>query len=164
MSRCKPPVPVSTHAVLATSGTGLTVPDTRSVVDALTHSGSVDVVDAVLVCRQDGRLQLAVAHEPGHDEIHVAAWRWFLDGVLGGPGAGPRSAVMPTAGWGLGESLLIELREVLTASAAWLVMITSRLDAGAAVAALRRFPGTRLVYGPLQPRVLDELMRWTVPE
>lgn len=127
----------------------------------LERASSLEVLDSVVVERQgDGTVGIAPASARSGVAIDVAAWRWFLDGILEGPMAAGAAEVGEGAlgRAGLSDSFVAEVRDLLATPGRSLMFIVSGLDPGAAVSELRGFPATRLVYGVLPGRVIDRML------
>ena len=149
------------HLVLLPLPAPVGVREALAAIGRLEGTGALDVLGAVVVERRDdGTLAITPASPAASSEIDVAAWRWLLDGVLGGgEGIGgvdrPESAL---GGSGLSESFVAEVREVLASARRSLALVVARLDATAAVSELHDLPEVRLVYGVLPRRVLARMV------
>jgi hypothetical protein len=149
------------HLVLLSLPRSVSLTEGLAAIGRLERASSLEILGAVVVeRREDGTAGVASVAPPIGAEIDVAAWRWLLYGILDRPepAAGVKPIEGPLAETSLSESFVAELEELLATPGQSLLFIVSGLDAGAAVSELRPFPGTKLVYGVMPPRVLERML------
>jgi hypothetical protein len=149
------------HLVLLSLPRSVSLTEGLAAIGRLERASSLEILGAVVVeRREDGTAGVASVAPPIGAEIDVAAWRWLLYGILDRPepAAGVEPIEGPLAETSLSESFVAELEELLATPGQSLLFIVSGLDAGAAVSELRPFPGTKLVYGVMPPRVLERML------
>jgi uncharacterized membrane protein len=140
--------------------TKVSVSEALALIERLERANSLAIVEAVLIEREDDdSLHVSGLSSGTGDNDDLIALTWLIREML-------ESSQHSSKAWhqaahlgrsGVSGGFIVELQHVLPTATVCLALVVSGLDATAAVAELRGFNDTRLVYGTLPVRALSNL-------